>query len=412
MQKIKYKKLTKNSGGIVWAKRSNVRIDIAVRILKYTRENWDLVVWICGAGYVDNTEYRNKIMKKSSSIYKKIKFFSYEDISLTDESYIKMFDLLYGKRIFCIMDGSLNIKNMFSARTKRMILLRNKFKYRLLLSELPIYRAIRDIYAQMMFVGQNAINKTETQFLQQYMPYYTDDFEVQKRWSVPKSEKKVIQQVKPYVVFCDFSDNLKINHYDYTFRLNDAEKKVYKEDKINFLNNYPHAEYLKIIQRFQYYYTICKEKVDKLRILLNQVKCNNEKVVIYLKYLSEVKFLRESGVLKNHKFVIMTGMNDKKRAVNMFENGYNVMICTYKVDIPKLFLKECCNLIYFSQTFDYKDKIYALSRFDNDEKMVLNVYDFWVNTRLENLIKDNLKRKKAVLQNIFKIMSNKEVCDL
>ena len=410
-KRIKYSNLKKYKGGIVWVKNNNKRIEIAIKILRHLKNEWEHVVWIANAGYVDNPEYQANIKQKLRNLCNKVHFFSYEDISLINEMYVKIFELACKKNVFCVLDRSLNLKNMVTARTKRMLVLRKKFKYRLLLSELPIYRAIRDIYAQLMFICSSAVNKTETQFLHQYMPYYTDDFEVSKRWSLPDLERKVIKKIRPFILFYDFSDDLKINHFDCEFELSEAEKKEYLKDKIEFLKDNPKAAYLKIIQRFQYYYTICRQKVDKLRLLLDEKISKNEKVLIYMKYLSEVKFLRESGLLANHKFVIMTGMNDKNRAVKMFENDHNIMICTYKVDIPKLFLKECCNLIYFSQTFDYKDKMYALSRFRGYDGLVLNIYDFWVNTQLENLIKDNLKRKKDVLENIVNIMSNKKVGD-
>ena len=411
-KRIKYHVLKKYNGGIVWVKEYDKRIDVATKIIKHLKNDWEKVIWIATSGYVDNAEYREAIKQKTGNLYDKIVFFSYDDISLTDEIYVKLFDIASENEVFCILDGSLNLKNMVTSRTKRMLVLRKIFKYRLLLSELPIYRAIRDVYAQLMFVYSPAINKTETQFLQQYMPYYTDDFDVSKRWSIPELEKKLLNRLRSFIVYCDFSDDLKINYFDCDLELSEAEKEVYQADKIKFLQDNPRAAYLKIIQRFQYYYTICKQKITKLQLILNEKKAKTEKVIIYTKYTSEIKFLRESGLLANHKFVIMTGMNDKKRAIRMFENDCNIMICIYKVDIPKLFLKECCNVIYFTQTFDYKDKNYIISRFKGNEDFELNVYDFWVNTTLENIIRDNLKRKKIVLENIFNIMSNKKVGDL
>ena len=73
---------------------------------------------------------------------------------------------------------------------------------------------------------------------------------------------------------------------------------------------------------------------------------------------------------------------------------------TYKVEIPRLLLQDCKNVIYFSQTFDYKDKYYPLSRVYGSENCSLNVYDFWVDTELENLIKTSLTLKKQVLENV------------
>ena len=101
-----------------------------------------------------------------------------------------------------------------------------------------------------------------------------------------------------------------------------------------------------------------------------------------------------------------------QKTKNSFEENIDIMICTYKVESPRLNLKGCNNIIYFSQTFDYKDKLHTLTSFYNKDVLNVNVYDFWVGTRLENLIKDNLHRKKNVLSNVCRMMSKDEALKL
>ncbi|MBE6444865.1 MAG: hypothetical protein E7019_02245 [Alphaproteobacteria bacterium] len=119
--------------------------------------------------------------------------------------------------------------------------------------------------------------------------------------------------------------------------------------------------------------------------------------------MGEVRFLQEVGILRDYKYVIITGTRNKKRAVKIFLEEADIMICIYKVNIPITFLHDCKNVIYFSQTFDYLDKNYIFSKLN--ENIVVRVFDFWVNTTLENMIKDNLRRKVNMINNLREFLA-------
>ena len=412
MQKRKYEIFEKTKGGIIFARNCSCRIEMALKIARKYRKHWDYVLWLASSTLLDIADYQNKIISEMRKDGVCCKFFSFEDISQKDCVYLQLYDFASENRVFCILDNCLNIKNMASGRTKRLLSMQAKFNFRLLLSDTPVCRGLRDVYAFMQFIGTSVLNMTETQFLHQFMPFYTDDFDVSKRWSVPNLERLAVKILKPYILFCDLRDNLKINYQEYWFNLTLKEKRDYQRDKEKFLRNKNRVLFLQAIQEFQYLYTICYEKVKKIAELLKYIQQKREKVIIYAKYLGEIRFLKESGILNDRKYVVMSGVSDRKKAARRFEEDYDVMICTYKVKIPRLILKGCANLIYFSQTFDYKDKIEILSHFYGDDELFLNVYDFWVNTRLETLIRDNLLKKRELLQNVCKEISSGEVCCL
>ena len=311
-----------------------------------------------------------------------------------------------------MIDESLNVKNTSSIRTQLLMTIRSKFAFRLLLSQDPISRGLRDIYAHLMFMDGNSIKMNENQFLHSYMPYYRDDFKVWKRWSKPKFERQAFRLLQPYILLCDFSDNLILDYHICPIELSEAEKQAYNEAKAEFLKGRVQVAYLQVIQRFQYFYTICYQKTVLLKQLLMEITARNEKVVVFTKFLSEIKFLKESGILRGYQYVVLSGTTNKTKALKLFETGVPIMICTYKVEMPRLFLHGCGNVIYFSQTFDYKDKLSIFPKLYADHPVKVRIYDFWVNTHLENLIRDNLSRKKKVLQNVHRMMSYKEVCDL
>ena len=407
-----YKKFEQTKGGIIFARNYTKRIETALKIAKKCQDQWDYLLWVASANLLDIPAYKNKIITKIYKNADSCQFFAFEELSLNDQIYLRLYDLASDNRVFCVIDGCLNIKNTTSGRTKRLLSMQDKFDFRLLLSENLVCRGLRDVYALMQFMDTSILGMTEIQFQNRFMPFYTDDFDVSKRWSKPKFERLAMKLLRPYVLFCDLTDNLNINYQGYWFDLTDKEKIAYQEDKERFLHGKMRVLFLQAIQEFQYLYTICQKKVEKLAELLDDIEKRKEKVIIYTKYLGEIKFLRESGLLRGKKYVIMSGMSDRKKAAQRFEKDYDVMICTYKVEIPRLILKGCANLIYFSQTFDYKDKTHILSRFYGDDELFLNVYDFWVNTRLETLIKDNLLRKKQLLQNLSQTMNFDGVCYL
>lgn len=89
------------------------------------------------------------------------------------------------------------------------------------------------------------------------------------------------------------------------------------------------------------------------------------------------------------------------------------MFCTYGVDKFGLDMQLCNNIIYFSQTFDYKCKVQGLdSVVSKGIARKINIYDFWVKTNLEQLINDNLERKKNVLSNVCHMITKEEALRL
>ena len=276
-KRIKYYNFSVNKGGIILVKKYKDRVNTAIRIANHYRKNWDCLLWIAPQNYLDMNDYRKDIKIKFAKIKKEMKIVSFEDISIKDQLYLSLNELVSKKQVFCIIDESLNIKNMSSERAKRLFLLRNNFEYKLLLSKNIMYRELADIYNIMRFINPLVFNMTKTQFLHHYMPFYTDDFQISKRWSNPKLEKIAISLLRPYILVCDMSDNSKINYHNFSFELTREEQEAYKEDKVAFLKEKNKVAFLQVIQRFQYFYTICSNKVKMLIKILKRLSKNKKK---------------------------------------------------------------------------------------------------------------------------------------
>lgn len=168
-----------------------------------------------------------------------------------------------------------------------------------------------------------------------------------------------------------------------------------------------------VVQNFQRMYTLSQNKLEALRELVKQILARGEKVIIFIKFLDEITFFKESKFFGDVKFVELTGKSNKRKAIKEFERHADIMFCTYGVDKFGLDMQLCNNIIYFSQTFDYKCKVEGLDSISSKGiARKLNIYDFWVKTNLEQLINDNLERKKNVLSNVCHMITKEEALRL
>jgi len=316
-------------------------------------------------------------------------------------------------RTFCVVDDSITIKNTEAGRTKRLLWIKSKFKYRLILSGLPLTQGLVDLYSQAEFMSSDILNMTESQFFNIYLSPYDDGFSQYKKWSKPAEERKLIEKMRPYIYESDLDIDYNVNYVDYDFALTEAEEEAYAAEKENFLADNENLAFMTVIQKFQYLYTLAENKIKGLFRLLDEIKSRGEKVIVYVKFFPEVDFFKECGKLCPQDFTVLSGHGNKKKAIRQFAEQVDVMFSTYGVDNLGQDLRLCNNVIFFSQTFDYKSKLLALQNFYQSGKTDgINVYNFWLNTGLDILMRKNLNAKESVLSNVCKTMSKKEAMEL
>ena len=170
---------------------------------------------------------------------------------------------------------------------------------------------------------------------------------------------------------------------------------------------------MEVVQKFQRIYTICKSKVEGLFELVSEIKLRQEKVIIFVKFLDEIKFFKECGWFEKGNFVVLTGKSNKRKAIRLFETEVDVMFSSYGVDKLGLNMQLCKNVIFFSQTFDYRVKLQMLHSMEQTEcNKEIKVYNFWVKTGLDEMIRKNLLMKQDVLTNVCNIISKEEALKL
>ncbi len=403
-------RLARLKAGALFMKEETKKIAFALDLVKSKQSEIDFVVWIAPSAFLAQKAYLENIRKNAGCFGNKICSYSVESISLSDNKYLQLYNLADKYRTFCVIDDSITIKNSEAGRTKRLLAIRHKFKYRLILSSLPLTQGLIDLYSQLEFLDSKILRMNESQFSNMFLPFYEDCYKTWRRWSRPEDEKLLVQLMRPYVLMCDMAQNRRLKYIDNDFELTDMERRSYKYEKDFFLKNRTQVAFMEVVQSFQRMYTLSYNKIQALRILLKNIMERKEKVIIYIRFLDEIIFFKESGFLDGFDFVECTGKSDKRRAISAFRSNIDIMFCTYGVNRQDLDLSLCRNVIFFSQTFDYKSKAQILRDFNcKGYKQNINIYNFWVRTGLEMIIRDNLSRKAKVLSNVCRIITQKQV---
>ena len=401
-----FAKLSKLRAGALFMKMGTGKTKVACELVRDKLAHINAVIWIAPACLVNSEIYMAEIRKWGGDFFPITKFFSVEGISKSDEKYFKMRRLAESSRNYCVVDESVYIKNASALRTRRLLADCRLFDFRLILNGTPVTRSLLDLYSQMSFLSPKILNMTERQFADKFLVYMRGAGMGDRpwaKWSKPANVEALAEIIRPYVFGSPFDYPCDIRSRDIFFDLDRGERARYGEYKENLLFGKRFVNFLAVAQKFQMAYTTgCKEKFNRALSIVDEALSRGEKIVVFVKYALEARMLGDAlGA------VVYTGRR-KDDLADFFDDA-GVLVCTYGVGSCGLNLQCANNIVFFSQTFDYKDKEQAKHRVCRaGQGRRVNVYDMWVKTGLERMIKDSLERKEHLLHSVERIITSEK----
>jgi len=382
-------KLAKLKAGILFMSMGTGKTKVAMDLAISKQDDYDCIIWIAPASLIKSQSYIAEINKWSFNLTKPIHYFTIESIGGSDNKYLQLVSLATNKASFCIVDESITIKNLVAKRTARLVSNWHLFKFRLILNGTPLTNSLLDLYSQINFIHPSILKMTEKQFANNFLIFKKDGYRSYAKSNKAYNEQALIEIIKPYIYDVSLNIKPKINLTDIDCYLNQPEKEDYNSIKHTILQQNIELNYLSMCQKLQHFYTLnCCDKRKKLDDLLNKI---SGQVIIYVKYVDELDFLKE-----NYDCVEYSGRC--KNGIELFKNGARILVCTYGSGSMGHNLQFCNNIIYYSQTFDYKDKEQSLHRIYRIGQINdCNIYNFYINTGLETIIKNNLSKKIDIL---------------
>lgn len=399
-QCVAIEKLKHLKCGALFMEMGTGKTHVAVGLLNAQKNKVDYCIWIAPASLLRDKSYKDEI--KYSDPLVTILYYSIESIGSSNVKFIEMLNIARNNRVFCIVDESITIKNTEAGRTKRLLTYYSYFDFRLILNGTPLTQGLIDLYSQIQFLSPKILNMTERQFANNFLTYKKEGYKPWKRWSKPENEAALIEIIRPYIFDAALDIPVTLREENYYFALSDAESLTYESEKAAFLENKYFVDFFSVAQKFQHIYTKCEDKYRKLKKIVDK----SNKVIIYVKFLDEIERLRYM-----FDCVVLTG--EEKGDLEKFKNESKVLLCTYGVGSLGLNLQYANCIVFFTQTFDYKNKIQAAHRiYRIGQKNECVIHNFWVETGLERIIEKSLIKKENTLSNVKRIISAEEAMKL
>ena len=226
-----HQKLSELKAGVLFINQVAKKIQLALSLVEEKLNEVDFVIWIAPSGFLSTRSYMNEIKKNNRTFRHRMYYYSIESVSISDEKYLELYNLIHNFKIFCVVDESITIKNTEAGRTQRLLSLSSKFSYRLILSSIPLTQGLIDLYSQIEFLDTKILRMNENQFGHIFMPFCYSNYLVMKHWSRPEDEARLFELVKPYVLGFDFGDKYEITHRNHYFELTPQEEKSYNDEK-------------------------------------------------------------------------------------------------------------------------------------------------------------------------------------
>lgn len=387
-----FEKFKKLKIGALFMQMGTGKTKVAIELIDYNK--CDLLVYVAPFSTLKNIE--SEFAKwKIKTPYKLI---AYETISSSDTKYLNLLNSLKG-RVFIVADESIFIKNEETKRFKRLIQLREKCEYALVLNGTPLTKNEWDLYNQMYFLSPLIINMNREQFLNTFFKKIIYRKKGEREKSFYKfsevNAKQLHKMIEPYIFKCDL--DFEKEESDKYFYVPYVGENDYYEKKVEKLREYESKGSSEIIINLLTSLTVISASYShKNDELINYIK--NKQIIVFCSFLSEIKYIKD----KVDCYVITGGTKKRDEIIEKFKNDSKPLLMTFGVGSYSLNLQFCNEIVYSSLTFDYakvEQSKYRIKRIGQD-KNIKYTY-FLTDLGINKLILENLKRKMT-LENLIK----------
>lgn len=392
-QQQAYDKFVKLKVGALFMEMGTGKTKVALDLVNYN--NVDLLIYVTPFSTIPNI--KNEINKWGVNCEYAI--VGYETISSSDSKYVTLLKSLDNKKCFIIADESIFIKNEETKRFKRLIQLRNKCEYALILNGTPLTKNEWDLYNQMYFLSPKIINMNRDQFLNTFFKHIVYKKYGEKEHDFYKfsevNAEALSKIIEPYIFKCrlDFGQKEKTEYklIDYL-----GEKDYYneKEKKLKeYMETYDSDVIINMLQSLNSIASKYSRKNDEL---IKYIK--NKRIIVFCNYLDEVDYIAS----RIKCYVITGNIKNRGKIIKGFEKDNVPLIMTFGVGSYSLNLQFCNEIVYSSINFDYaklEQSKYRIKRL-GQESDIKYTY-FLTKLGINKFILENLN-KKLTLNNLVK----------
>ena len=388
-----FNKFSKLKVGALFMKMGTGKTRVAIELVDYNK--CDLLIYVAPFSTLKNIEEEFiKWNLKTEYI-----LIGYETISSSDKKYLDLLSKIENKKCFIIADESIFIKNEESKRYNRLINIRNKCEYALILNGTPLTKNEFDLYNQMQFLSPLIMKMTKNQFLNTFFKKITYKKKDKKENTFYKfsevNAELLYKMIEPYIFKCDLDFNKEVKEiYNYIQYQNENDYYIEKEKKLE--------EYIEkgasdvIINMLVSLNVIASNYEKKNDELVKYIK--DRQVIVFCNYISEIEYISS----KLECYIITGQTTHRNEIIDKFKHDNKPLLMTMGVGSYSLNLQFCNEIVYSSLTFDYaklEQSKYRIKRI-GQERDIKYTY-FLTDLGINKMILENIDRK-CTLDNLVK----------
>lgn len=386
-QQNAFNKFTKLKVGALFMKMGTGKTKVAIDLVNYN--NVDLMIYVCPFSTKDNIKAEINKWKVNCEYI----VIGYETIQSSDRIYLDLLTKIENKRCFIVADESIFIKNENTKRFERLLNIRKKCQYALILNGTPLTKNEWDIYNQMYFLSPLIINMNRQQFLNTFFKKITYKKKHQKEKTFYQfseiNAEELKKMIEPYMFDCDLNFEQAESEESIFIACEKTEYQEEKEKKLNEYLKYGNSEtIINMLQNLNHISADSKEKNDSL---IKYIK--DKKLIVYCNFISEIKYISS----KIDCYIITGSIQNRDEILHNFENDNKPLLMTFGVGSYSLNLQFCNEIVYSSLTFDFakvEQSKYRIKRIGQNQNIKYTY--FLTNFGITNLIKENLEKKSTL----------------
>ncbi len=143
-----FEKLKRLRVGALYMDRQDGKLRTVLELVKYRFENnrIDGVLWLCTRRRVDKIQ--TGILRHAAREASNIEVCGIETLSHNLPKFLELIEQTKNQRLMLVIDNGLLIKNLNALRTRRVLALSEKCRYKLLISDMPLSENIAEVFPQ------------------------------------------------------------------------------------------------------------------------------------------------------------------------------------------------------------------------------------------------------------------------
>lgn len=316
-----------------------------------------------------------------------------------------------------VLDESQRIKDRNTQQSKRVAKLKLA-DHKVILSGTPLDKSPIDMWAQFRFVAPQVFGTKWKDFEDEYC-YKTGFMGKEVKLRVKKLPE-FLEKLKPYCLREVKSEVLNLPKLEIVLspvELLGNQLRIYDEmnsEMITSLDGKTVEVDLKItqiakLQQICGGFIIDKNQETlhigraKVRRVNSLIKTITKPVVVFCKYLEEIKMI--SDELSHLKVAVLNGQTkNRSKIIEDFQSGvYDVIICQIKTGGVGIDLYKSCNVIFYSLTYSFIDYEQALSRVHRyGQTQPVKIYLIYAKNTIDEDIYKAILSKKSISDTVLK----------